>query len=186
MSKNGQTSGKQWWRWSDTSIYIWVNTICSVLSVRILRANAVVIFLWWGQINHQTNPIPSNSVYNPFFWWCSQFNGSMLCSIPAISKTEFPASIFYKSIAGRYRPVSYPDGPITARYRFIKNAYWVNTTNLGFCICISIPFLYELACLYFMNCMSLTKSNETSNKYISLRMIVGDKVSCTPMSSMLE
>ena len=32
-----------------------------------------------------------------------------------------PASILYKSIAGRYRPVSYPDGPITARYRFIKN-----------------------------------------------------------------
>ena len=35
-----------------------------------------------------------------------------------------PASILYKSIAGRYRPVIYPDGPITARYRFIKNAYW--------------------------------------------------------------
>ena len=35
-----------------------------------------------------------------------------------------PASILYKSIAGRYRPVSYPDGPITARYRFIKNASW--------------------------------------------------------------
>ena len=34
------------------------------------------------------------------------------------------ASIFHKSIAGRYRPVSYPDGPITGRYRFIKNAYW--------------------------------------------------------------
>ena len=34
-----------------------------------------------------------------------------------------PASILYKSTAGRYRPVSYPDGPITARYRFIKNAY---------------------------------------------------------------
>ena len=31
-----------------------------------------------------------------------------------------PASILYKSIAGRYRPVSYPDGPITARYRFKK------------------------------------------------------------------
>ena len=29
-----------------------------------------------------------------------------------------PASILYKSIADRYRPVSYPDGPITARYRF--------------------------------------------------------------------
>ena len=39
----------------------------------------------------------------------------------------YPASILYKSTAGRYRPVSYPDGPITARYRFIKNAYWVNT-----------------------------------------------------------
>ena len=37
----------------------------------------------------------------------------------------FPASILYESIAGRYRPVSYPDGPISARYRFIKNAYWV-------------------------------------------------------------
>ena len=35
-----------------------------------------------------------------------------------------PASILYKSIADRYRPVSYPDGPITARYRFIKNADW--------------------------------------------------------------
>ena len=53
------------------------------------------------------------------------------------------ASILYKSIAGRYRPVSYPDGPITARYRFIKNAYWdpkssdgivrVNKSNLPAC-----------------------------------------------------
>ena len=48
-----------------------------------------------------------------------------------------PASILYKSIAGRYRPVSYPDGPITARYRSIKNAYWVvadiieSSSNLG-------------------------------------------------------
>ena len=36
----------------------------------------------------------------------------------------YPVSIIYKSTAGRYRPVNYPDGPITARYRFIKNAYW--------------------------------------------------------------
>ena len=35
-----------------------------------------------------------------------------------------PASILYKSIAARYRPVRVADGPITARYRFIKNAYW--------------------------------------------------------------
>ena len=34
-----------------------------------------------------------------------------------------PASILYKSTAGHYRPVSYSDGPITARYRFMLNAY---------------------------------------------------------------
>ena len=32
---------------------------------------------------------------------------------------KFPASILYKSIAGRYRPLSYLDGPITARYSFM-------------------------------------------------------------------
>ena len=31
-----------------------------------------------------------------------------------------PVSILYKSIAGRYRPVRVADGPIRARYRFIK------------------------------------------------------------------
>ena len=50
-----------------------------------------------------------------------------------------PASILFKSIAGRYRPVSYPDGPITARFRFIKN-------NLN-----------SLDCFYFIH-MSLTLS----------------------------
>ena len=34
-------------------------------------------------------------------------------------------SILYKSIAGRYRPVRVADGPITARYRFIKNTSWI-------------------------------------------------------------
>ena len=38
------------------------------------------------------------------------------------------ASILYKSIAGRYRPVRVADGPITARYRFVKNASWVCNT----------------------------------------------------------
>ena len=37
---------------------------------------------------------------------------------------NIPTSILYKSIAGRYRPVRVADGPITACYRFIKNAYW--------------------------------------------------------------
>ena len=33
-----------------------------------------------------------------------------------------PANILYKSIAGRYRPVSYPDGPITRSGNFIIGA----------------------------------------------------------------
>ena len=36
-----------------------------------------------------------------------------------------PISILYKSIAGRCRPVRVANGPITVRYRFIKNASWV-------------------------------------------------------------
>ena len=41
-----------------------------------------------------------------------------------------PVSILYKSLAGRYRPVSYPDEPLTARYRFIKNASWEFAYNI--------------------------------------------------------
>ena len=36
--------------------------------------------------------------------------------------TTSPLSILYKSIAGCYRPVRVADGPITARWRFVKNA----------------------------------------------------------------
>ena len=43
----------------------------------------------------------------------------------AASDLSLPqVNILYKSIAGRYRPVRVADGPITARYRFIKNASW--------------------------------------------------------------
>ena len=51
-------------------------------------------------------------------WW-------ILSSIAIEELVSFPVSILYKSIAGRYRPVRVADGPITARYRFIKNAIWV-------------------------------------------------------------
>ena len=37
---------------------------------------------------------------------------------------DVPVNILCKSIAGRYRPVRVADGPITARYRFIKNVSW--------------------------------------------------------------
>ena len=64
---------------------------------------------------------------------------------PAVN---IPVSILYKSIAGRYRPVRVTDGPITARYRFIKNAtdgpitaryrFIKNASwdNFGYTICI--------------------------------------------------
>ena len=45
--------------------------------------------------------------------------------------SDIQASILYKSIAGRYRHVSYyADGPIAARYRFIKNTSW-DISNIG-------------------------------------------------------
>ena len=47
--------------------------------------------------------------------------------IRAFDLNSYPDSIPYKSIAGHYRPVSFPDGPITARCRFIWNAYWVHS-----------------------------------------------------------
>ena len=49
-----------------------------------------------------------------------------------------PVSILYKSIAGCYRPVRVADGPITVRYRFIKNASWVNTSSCT-------HFLYQIS-----------------------------------------
>ena len=46
----------------------------------------------------------------------------------ADAQTNLPVSILYKSIAGRYRPVRVADGPIMARYRFIKNASWAESS----------------------------------------------------------
>ena len=54
-----------------------------------------------------------------------------------MKRLSIPVSILYKSIADRYRPVRVADGPITARYRFLKNASWdgglkleaIKTTN---------------------------------------------------------
>ena len=55
----------------------------------------------------------------------STFQTIMYMKGSFLSKARYQASILYKSTAGRYRPVSYPDGPITARYRLLKNASWV-------------------------------------------------------------
>ena len=47
-----------------------------------------------------------------------------LLKLKMYTRWNIPVGILYKSIAGRYRPVRVADGPITARYRFIKNASW--------------------------------------------------------------
>ena len=59
----------------------------------------------------------------------------------SLYSTRIPVSILYKSIAGRYRLVRVADGPITARYRFIKNASWDGR--------ISIYYL-EKECRHFL------------------------------------
>ena len=55
------------------------------------------------------------------------FNKNELTSMVSRSnEVSNPASILRKSISGRHRPVSYPDGPMTVRYRFTLNADWEN------------------------------------------------------------
>ena len=66
----------------------------------------------------------------------SLFSGKSNKNIVILSPAEFahsmvnvysglnPASIMHKSIADRYRPVSYPDGPISARYRVCRMLTW--------------------------------------------------------------
>ena len=53
-----------------------------------------------------------------FFICCYVKDIALRCAyiILEVLDDYIPASILYKSTAGRYRPVSYPDGPITARY----------------------------------------------------------------------
>ena len=61
-----------------------------------------------------------------------------------------PVSILYKSIAGRYRPVRVADGPITARYRFIKNASW----EVGD-VSLFGPTVVQLVVFFLSGCQSL-------------------------------
>ena len=78
---------------------------------------------------------------------CKIFSSS-LSYITVFTQSICPATILDKSTAGRYQPVSYPDGPITARYRFIYNAYWVGTlTPYHTCLKSSTGPFTLLACL---------------------------------------
>ena len=74
----------------------------------------------------------------------------------------YQASILYKSIASRYLPVSYPDGPITARYRFIKDAYWVVACGVWRPYNVSPYFsvCFQVLCYHWVRSGILEKSYE--------------------------
>ena len=46
------------------------------------------------------------------------YSEDKVCLKTYLVGTHCPASILRKSTSDRHRPVSYPDGPMTARYRF--------------------------------------------------------------------
>ena len=54
--------------------------------------------------------------------FCFRYKHKCYCYTEAENGTKknymYLASILRKSTSGRHRPVSYPDGPMTARYRF--------------------------------------------------------------------
>ena len=59
--------------------------------------------------------------------YSSMHSSAYIAYVSGKEDTDYPVSILYKSIAGRYRPVRVADGPITARYRFRKNATLVDS-----------------------------------------------------------
>ena len=61
--------------------------------------------------------------------WLSTIS-RFLVGLSGVLPRGSPVSILYESIAGSYRPVRVADGPITARYRFIKNASWEHIVKL--------------------------------------------------------
>ena len=100
--------------------YIW---ICAYRSERYFVTNDAIL----NQAKHRYQPRHSpfcfSMHYVKAFYVCSNESYGSDSTVYDLS----PASNLCKSIAGRYRPVSYPDGPTTARYGFIKNAYWEDT-----------------------------------------------------------
>ena len=89
-------------------------------------------------------------------------------------ETNNPVSILYKSTAGRYRSIRVADGPITARYRFIKNAYWEDSPGFGpqlqetshdsrrflvsLCIISSLLLIRTLESLFSASCTCLIET----------------------------
>ena len=70
------------------------------------------------EYNLSTTPI------DIIFYDCgsSRISSLLFLGLIIAGQNNYPVSILHKSIAGRYRPVRVADGPITSRYKFIKNA----------------------------------------------------------------
>ena len=79
-----------------------------------------------------------------------------------ILRSVYPVNSLYKSIAGRYRPVRVADGPITARYRFIKNVSWVRQKLI---CCIFVLYFFYLFFAFFFIIEQHTKSNHVLPVY---------------------
>ena len=91
------------WPFSWDARLKWANSEVWSLQSRILSITAICLFT-------------STSV--AFFPVRSVFVGVLFYEVISFGLCFDPASILRKSISGRHRPVSYPDGPMTARYRF--------------------------------------------------------------------
>ena len=106
-------------------------------SILILFKFCIYIYIeWFGIVNGQ-NPLPFDS-----YWLC--LPTKMFSSQYHENESMCSASILHKSIAGRHRPVSYPDGPISARYRFIRMLTgWL----------LAAGSFYVLSCSLFSSCV---------------------------------
>ena len=72
-----------------------------------------------------------------------------------------PVSILYKYIAVRYRPARVADGPITARYRIIKNASWIGYAKMKEFFLIGSKFLSRGGEILFPTCPTIPISLRT-------------------------
>ena len=90
--------------------------------------------------------------------------------LPVVFTTEvskamvLPVSILHKSVAGHYRPVRVAEGPIKARYRFIKNISWAGVayslydlvlvrcgTFFIFCLVRCLIVVFDGSCLALLS-----------------------------------
>ena len=75
------------------------------------------------------------------------------------SSSTFPASSLYKSTAGRYRPVRVADGSVTARCRFMYNAYF------GYTFCKALHPQYSLVKIILDKMVSFLRHFVSETKY---------------------